>query len=210
MWRSIAFLPKAAETTRILHILTLFVAGALAGCWIPEQFEAKVAVNGDGGYSYSYDGVLAFAPAVADHKRGVLNAGAEAELAKLAPELRREGFRKADYLGRGRFSVSLEKSVPKGQASYFLSKEMQIFYIQPQQDNIIVIGAFRPDAKTLNALKEIDAKVDGTLVVSLPHGARVVKHNAQTEPWLYGWVGSYKWQIKDADANPFMIIQMGQ
>ncbi|MBV6486915.1 MAG: hypothetical protein GHHEDOFH_00852 [Pseudorhodoplanes sp.] len=167
-------------------------------------------VNADGSYSYSYDGVLTFAPALADAKRGVLDARGEAEVAKLAPELRRDGFRKADYLGRGRFSVYLERSVPKGQPSFFLSKEMQIFYVVPQIDGTVAIGAFRPDTNALRQFREIGAKIDGTLSVAVGNGVKVLKHNAQSEPWLYGLMGSYKWQIRTPDANPFMIVQPSQ
>lgn len=162
----------------------------LGGCWLPEQFDAKVTVNGDGSYSYSYDGVLAFAPALADASRGMLDARAETEVAKAASELRREGFRKADYLGKGRFAVFIERIVPKGQASYFLSKELQIFFVLPQNDGSLKIGAIRPDAKLLREFREIGGKIDGTLSVSVASGVKVLKHNAQSEPSFYGFFGS--------------------
>ena len=199
------------SVSRIQHhavwLSILLLAALVEGCWIPEQFDAKVTVNTDGSYTYSYDGVLTFAPALADARRGVLDARGEMEVAKLAPQLRQSGFQKADYLGKGRFSASLQRSVPRGQASYFLSKEMQIFYVLPQNDGRLVIGAFRPDANALVQLHQIGAKIDGTLSVSVGSGVTVLKHNAQSEPWLFGLLGSYKWQIKSPDANPFIVVQ---
>jgi hypothetical protein len=188
-----------------LAVTVLAVLGLL-GCWIPEQFDAGVSINADGSYTYTYDGVLTFAFALADAKRGLLDARAESEVAKLAPELRRAGFRKADYVGKGRFSVSFERAAAKGEPSYFLSREMQIFYIVPQNDGNLVIGAFRPDANALQQFNEIGAKIDGTLSVSVASGVTVVKHNADSEPWLGGMIGSYKWKINSPSANPFMIV----
>src|SRR5262245_32495822 len=185
----------------------LLITLPLVGCFIPEQFDAVVTVNPDGSYKYSYDGVLTFAPALVDAQRGLLDARSEAEVAKLAPELRRDGFRKADYLGKGRFSVSFERAVTKGQSSFFLSREMQIFYVMPQNDGSLLIGAFRPDANAIRQFNEIGAKIDGVLNVSVGKGVEVLKHNAQKEPWLYGLIGSYQWQIKSPSANPFIVVR---
>jgi len=44
---------KPACSTRlwIVPILTL----ALAGCWIPENFDTRIAINKDGSYTFTYD-----------------------------------------------------------------------------------------------------------------------------------------------------------
>jgi hypothetical protein len=183
---------------------------SLAGCFIPEQFEATIQINSDGSYTYTYDGILAFAPALADAKRGRLDKRGEMEVAKLAPQMRRDGFQKADYLGKGRFSVSFRRTASKGHPSYFLSRDMQIFYIIPQTNDTIFIGAFRPDANTLRQLAEIGATVNGTLKVKVARGLTVVKHNAESKPWLGGMLGSYSWKIKSPNAQPYMVVRLSK
>jgi hypothetical protein len=197
----------SSEIAIIKIFVLLFVAALLSGCWIPEEFDAKVAINADGSYTYSYSGILTFAPAFVDAKQGTLDAHGEAKVAELIPQLRQNGFRKADYLGKGRFSVSFERTIAKGQPSYFLSKEWQIFFIGYQGDGNLVVGAYRPDANTLQQLNALGAKVNGTLSVTVGRGLQVLKHNAESEPWLYGLLGNYSWTIKSPEANPFIIIR---
>ena len=67
----------------------------------PELFDAKVAIHTDGSYSFSYDGILIFVPALIQAGRGVIDARTEAQLKEAAGQLRQEGFRKADYLAGG-------------------------------------------------------------------------------------------------------------
>lgn len=69
-WKSLPPALKANSHSSVFVMLAI----VLSGCWIPEQFDAKVTVNGDGSYSYSYDGVLTFALALADASRGRLDA----------------------------------------------------------------------------------------------------------------------------------------
>ena len=61
----------------------------------PEQFDATVSIRADGSYTYSYDGILIFVPAlIQDSRAGRLDAHMEAQLKEAASQLRQEGFRK--------------------------------------------------------------------------------------------------------------------
>jgi len=88
-----------------------------------------------------------------------------------------------------------------------LSKEQKIFAVLPQKDGTVSISAIRPDKKAIQELSSIGAKINGTLTVSVANGVKVLKHNAQSQPSMFGLFGGYKWQIKSPDENPFIVVQ---
>ena len=189
-------------------IITLGIALLLSGCWIPENFKANITVNKDGSYTFTYDGTLTFALALAAAKEGSLSKKDEADFEKEAEKIRKEpGFKKVEYIGKGRYKVFVEKSGKAGERYYFLSSEMEIFAVKPQQDGSIEITAAQFRNEDLNKLKSIGAKVNGTLTVSVEKGVKVVKHNAQSEPKLFGLFGGYEWEFKSVDAKPFIVVQ---
>jgi hypothetical protein len=173
----------------------------------PEQFDAKVEIHADGSYTYSYDGVLIFVPALIQAERGGSDAHMEAQLKEAAGQLLHEGFRKAEYLGRGRYAVILERSRAKGESSFFPSHEMKVFSIRPQSNGDIAIGGSRPCATAPCQLTGTDAQIDGTLIVALDKCINVLKHNAQSKPSAHGLFSEYEWHIKSPDADPFIIVR---
>lgn len=188
--------------------VSLVLLVALMGCFIPEQFDAKVMVNKDGSYTMAYDGTLTFVMALAAGKKGELNANDEEMLKREGAQLARQpGFKKVEYLGNGRYKVLFEKSGKPGEPLYFLNREMKFFAIAPQRDGTLSVSAILPDKKTMQSFGSLGAKMDGTLTVSVASGAKVIKHNAQSQPTLFGLVGSYKWKIKSPDENPYIVIQ---
>ena len=81
----------------------------------PERFDANVAIHANGSYDYSYDGILIFVPAlIRAYRAGRLEPRIEERLQDAAAQLRQEGFRSADYLGRGRYAVILARARAKG------------------------------------------------------------------------------------------------
>lgn len=197
------------KNLRMLPLVTITsIVLLLTGCWIPESFQANVTVNKDGSYIFTYDGTLTHILALAAAKEGSLSQKDEAELKKEAEKIKREpGFKEVKYLGKGRYKVFVEKSGRHGESYYFLSKEMKIFAVQPQKNGTVKITAVRPSKKDLNELKSIGAKIDGNLTVSVAKGVKVLKHNAQSEPKVFGFFGGYKWEIKSPEADPFIVVQ---
>lgn len=180
----------------------------LFGCWVPENFQAKVTLNKDGSYTFVYDGTLTFAAMLFGGKNGKLSASDEAALKKETEKIAKEpGFKKVEYLGNARYKVLVEKSGKPGEPYYFLSKDSCAFSILPQKDGTVAVSGVRPDAKSIQELSSVGVKIDGTLSVSVANGAKVLKHNAQSQPKFFGLLGDYKWQIKSPDANPIMIVQ---
>jgi len=189
--------------TAIVSIVFLVV-----GCWIPENFEAKISVKKDGSYTFIYDGTLTYALALAAAKDGSLSREDEAEMQREAATLRREpGFKHVDYLGKGRYKVYVEKVGRPGEPYYFLSQEMKIFAVRPLKDGTINITGIRPSKSNIQEFKSIGAKMDGKLTVSVARGIKVLRHNAQSEPYLFGLLGSYKWEIKSPDVDPFIVLK---
>jgi hypothetical protein len=195
-------------TSKQLLPIVIVLTTTLSSCWIPENFDAKVTINKDGSYAFTYDGTLTFALALAAAKEGALSAHDENEIQKEAIKMRQEpGFKKVDYQGKGRFRVVVERFAKQGEPLYFVSRELQIFAIVPQPDRTIKVSAVRPKADDLKQLNEIGAKIGGTLSVSVANGVRVLKHNAESEPSFFGLFGSYKWQIKSPAADPVILVQ---
>ena len=176
----------------------------------PEQFDAKITIHADGSYAYSYDGVLIFVPALTPVAQAGFCARCEGQLGKLAAQLLKEGFRKADYHGGGRYAVIFEGARAKGERLSFLSRETPVFSITPQRDGAIQIGAFHSDAAAQRRFTESGAKINGALTVTVDRGVKVLRHNAPTKPSVNGLFARYKWRIKSPDADPFMIVRPEQ
>ena len=51
-------------------MVALVLIVIVEGCWIPEKFTARIVVHEDGSYTYTYDGILTFALALAAAKEG--------------------------------------------------------------------------------------------------------------------------------------------
>ena len=102
----------------------------------------------------------------------------------------------------------MEKSGKPGEPFYFVSREMQVFAVLPQQNRTISVTGIRPKSDELQQLNSIGAKIDGTLSVSVGSGVKVLKHNAESEPTVFGLLGAYKWQIKSPAADPMIVVQL--
>ncbi len=87
-------------------LLALLLVVIVEGCWIPEKFMARIVVHEDGSYTYTYDGILTFALALAAAKEGKLTPKDEAAFKKEEEKIRGEpGFKKVSYSGNGRYEV---------------------------------------------------------------------------------------------------------
>jgi len=87
---------------------------------------------------------------------------------------------------------------------------MKFFVILPQADRTVTVTGARPSQEEIEQLNSIGAKMAGTLSVSVANGIQVVRHNADSEPTLFGLIGSYKWQIKSPNANPVIVVKATQ
>jgi hypothetical protein len=180
----------------------------LSGCFLPENFKALVKVGKNGNFSFTYNGNLAYAPALSAIKNGSFGAKDEKTLKEQVKELKKEpDFKDVQYIGKGRYKVAVEHAGKAGENYYFISDQLKIFSIENQKDGTLKIAAFELSKKDIDGLKTIDAKVVGKLMVSVEKGIQVIEHNAQTEPKTFSPYGDYQWDIKNPETAPYIILK---
>ena len=198
----------AGKIVRLLTILIhLCYPLLLSGCWIPENFVAHVKVQRDGGYTFTYDGSLAYAPVLPMAHDGSLTEKDERELRNMADELKQEtGYEVFRYTGKGRFKIYAVKKGLPGESYHFMSESMKIVSILPRNDGSLKISGVRPSEEVFKKLRSIGASMTGKLTVSVPWGMQVLDHNAQSEPVFFGLFGGYTWEIDEPDDDPYIIV----
>jgi hypothetical protein len=92
---------------RDLRLLLALLTVALLGCWVPEDFVASLDIKADKTFTLTYDGLLAFGPALAEIKEhGRLSSQDESELKRQEADLRKErGVQDVTYVGNGRYKL---------------------------------------------------------------------------------------------------------
>lgn len=181
----------------------------LGGCYVPEEFTATVTINKDGSYTYAFEGTVAHGLAAMAAKTPGLTQKEEQALKDETPKLKTGDVRRVEYVGKGRYETLIEHVGARNVPSYFPSQESLLFGIEPQGDGTIRFFAHRPTAKNFQDLQQAGLKLDGTIVVKLQNGVTVITQNADSQPSLFGLMGSYKWRINGPGATPEMIVRPG-
>jgi len=195
---------KEGKMIKFRAVLLVLIAGMViffGGCWIPENFKANVTVNKDGGYTFTYDGTLVYAPTFTAAEQGELTKTDEEDGEKKLKET--PDIEKVAYLGKGRYKVYAEKRVSPGNDYDF----MDIFSVDSQPDGSIEITVVKLEDDARKQLKSIGAKINGELTVSLKKGVKVINHNAQRKPLFFGLFGSYKWESESFDDVPLIVVK---
>lgn len=193
----------------LLVFTLLFLVGFVSSCLFPEKFEAIISLNKNGKYSFVYDGVLTYVLAkAAEVEQGKLSPKDEREIKKLEQEfLKDPNFKKVNYIGHGQFKVLYKREGTLNSPMYFLSHETDIVSVTPIKDKKVEIKGMKLTKKDIEQLQALNMKVDGRLTVTT--NAKLLKHNANSVPWLFGLLGAYKWQIKSLnDPAPYMLLQL--
>lgn len=182
--------------TCIQRSIVICLSLLLSGCWWPEEFTATLEINSDKTYNFTYDGILAYAPAVAQIKeKGALSAHDEAELKKGEVDLMKEnGFKSVSYKSKGRFAVTYQKSGVVDRKIKLLGDSLDIVTLEPTGDGIKVTG-LKLDQKSRSEVQQIGLGLDGK--VRILSGLAVLSHNADSQPTL--GVGSHEWHITLSD-----------
>ncbi|MGJ7490022.1 hypothetical protein [Variovorax sp. ZT4R33] len=171
----------------------------LVGCLVPEKFEAAVDVRPDGSFVYKYTGTAVHALVMAQlAKTGELTDKDEAKLKTDADKATRSGngFKKLDYLGRGKYDVQIEEERKLGQQI----GSLKILSVTKEKDGAVVIAGQVLKPKEKSDLAALGVKIDGSLQVRLPANAKVLETNATGTPGLLS--KAYSWKIGGVDQRP--------
>ena len=192
---------------RVVITMSIFlVLVYLPSCLFPEKFVAKINMKKDGTYSITYDGILVSMSYIAR------NVGSgpffEALISKArqieGQMLSNPNFKKVENVGNGRYKVLYKDEGKLGSSVDFLNEVVSIKRTGKDRVEIRAMKIEREDSKKL---ENLNMKIDGELRITT--NARVVKHNAKSEPWLWGLIGAYTWEIKSVnDPAPYMVVQL--
>lgn len=190
-----------------LAVLTLTTT-LLSGCLVPERFSAKVEVQPDASYSYSYAGTAVHALAALQLKQGgSLSAKDETGLKGEAEKLRKNpDVREATYKGDARYNLVIEGKKKAGEAMTMLS----ILNVKTDKDGVMTIASAELSEKGKKDLQQLGITIDGTLEVKLPKNAEIISHNATSTPSFFGMFGTYSWKIGRIDQRPLIKVRLKQ
>ncbi|MGE4263963.1 MAG: hypothetical protein AB7E46_05760 [Desulfovibrio sp.] len=187
---------------------SLAVLALLGGCWVPQNYIARIKIESDGTYHAYMEGTavhpeawLALRRVNAEAKAGRLKeegqlAAAKAEaLAPLAKEL--EAFKGdkriqgANSIGDGRVRFSAGGTwVMDRNLLVFNKLDTPISYGVGQDGTVrLKVRAVVPGAEA----RALGVKTEGSLAVTLAEGIEVLEHNAQQTPTTPR--GAYRWSI---------------
>jgi hypothetical protein len=180
----------------------------LTGCYIPEDYQVRVSIDKKGNYAFTYSGKLTNVLALASAFEGKLGKKEEDELQKDAAKLAElPGFKKVKYLKEGRYEVTVDRKGKAGEDYHFISKDINIFFIQYFPGGRMKISAFKPKKDEIAQIKAMGGNMSGTLTVSLPKGLKVIEHNAISAPKGSAAGGEYIWNIDHFDLRPEIVIE---
>lgn len=189
---------------RNVLIATCF-ALTLTGCFSPLDFEAKVKVEESKDVSFTYRGKVidhrlfsAFKQKqtssidVEEHERRILS----------MVNKKGEALKKYDHLGNG--IVMVDYSNLDSIENY---QKHQVTKINKNKDGSYTLTMKLQGDKALKIYDDARLKIDGNLEVELPKSAKVISHNADSEPSMFGSV--YKWkytlETKHAPTISFLL-----
>lgn len=193
---------KAIRLSMVFILLLLSLSQS--SCFVPEDFNVNIDIRKDGGYTFKYDGKLAYVMALAAIQEGKLSKKDKEELKKMEKEMEKssDDVKKFDYIGNGRYQTLVNKKGIKGEDYHFLSSEINIISIE-YDDETMQVKAFKINEKDIEQLRQLKAKVEGVLSVSVDKGLKVSEHNADK---VSG--GLYQWRINKPDTAPKLIVRL--
>ena len=194
---------------KLIRILALLPALLLSSCFIPEKFTASLNVTKDYGYSFEYDGLIAFGPALGEiAKKGSLTQKADDDMRQgTAKTFKKEdGFDRASYEGQGRWKVHCKKTGTIGATTKLFGEGLPIVTLRRAADGSVSIAGITVGAKVAQQLKAVNCVIDGNLQITTD--MTVVSHNATETPKMLGLFGNYGWKISSEKlTSPAMTLR---
>ena len=163
-----------------------------AACFAPENFDATLAIDKRRHFQFTYDGTIAFGPALGQIKQaGRLSAAEELQMQAQTADIRKmKGIVSAMYVGNGRYKIEYrEAGLLQSGRTLFLDL---IKFQSDANGGVRVIGQSMP-ADVQKQMSETGLALDGR--IRLTSEIPVVEHNAESTPWFGGLFGAYKWHV---------------
>ncbi len=180
---------------KLIWIISIAVAFLFTGCFLPEKFESKVDIQKDGSYTFSYDGTIAFAPAL----KKKISAKDEKKLKAMVKKIKKDpNIKDAKYLGNARYQISMLQKKKAGEKAYFFDKRANLISVVPNGKSI-TISTKKLGKRDLAAIKKLNFKVDGKIVVSIPDNMKLEGTKPDSTPTL--GFGNYEWNIDSFDKD---------
>lgn len=193
---------------KLSKLFFLLTALLLSSCFLPEKFTATLNVTKDYGYTFEYDGLLVFGPALGEiAKNGSLPQKADDEMRQGTAKTfkKEEGFESAVYQGKGRWKVRFKKIGTIGTVTKLFSDGLPIVTLRRNADGAVSVEGISVDAKIAKQLKAVKFVIDGKLEVTTE--MPVVSHNATGTPKFFEMIGSYEWTISSENlTSPRMML----
>jgi len=163
------------------------------GCFLPEKFESKVDIKKDGGYELTYDGTIAYAPALGKK----ITPRDEKRLESMLKDIKKDpNVKDAKYLGNARYQIKIEQSKKAGQKAYIFDRRAKLISVVPKGETI-TISTKKLARRDLKEIKKLNFKVDGKIAVSIPSNMKIEGTKPDSTPTL--GFGDYEWDIKGFD-----------
>jgi hypothetical protein len=176
---AVRFSRMAALMMRIAA--AMLFASALAGCFLPHEFDAEIVIDRKGAYGIAFEGELNSVPLQYALVQGELNDRDERErrIRDTLADLENSGLSDVRHLGRARFSARYDREGHLGleRTVYFVRRNAKILTVEYnyEVEEITVRGAtLRTDQKKL--LGELGLTMKGQLRVRTD--AKVIQQNA--------------------------------
>jgi hypothetical protein len=194
---------------KIIVLITVLVFSliCLNSCLYPEKFNIVINIAKDGKYSFVYDGF--FIDDLTREASLKKDSPTEQKYAKLIEDSLHKitYFKEIKYVGEGKFKVLYQQDGDAKAGMFFIGKDNRWISIEPVVADIFMISGSNIDEDVEKVSKKLNFPIEGTIVVTT--NAKVLGHNARTEPKFFGWVGNYTWEIKSAaDQALKMLIQI--
>lgn len=169
----------------------------MAGCLVPEKFEASLQFKPDGSYDYEYAGTVVNVDGGNFSKDGRPSQRNPKDQERMADELQKvPGVTRASHVGNGRYEIRVVEQLQPGRRS----KTVPVAVVKKDADGSYLVTG--PDLKKsdIAMYRELGIKIEGRIKVLLPSNAKVLMHNAEAAP---GWLSkAYTWKVGSFDEKP--------
>jgi hypothetical protein len=203
-------MPRTRPRRRLTAAFVL-LAGVLAGCYLPTDFQADLQIDDRGNYAFRYIGNLTDLSMLQRMASGDLRGDAIAERAEVARrDLGRDkAFREIKYLEKGKFKVRYERrgNILIERSFDFVRFNSRFLGLKRLKGGTVVVFGGKPNDRDIKRLEEAGLKANGELRVWT--NAKVIDHNAQDLRPVKG-LRLYIWRIKSLkQAPPKLKLKIG-